>query len=115
MATVKITQSGIVEEISPIVTKTTSTSSFKLQTLVVNVPGYKDQMSGREDKDQFWEFTIYNQAAEGEALLSRFKKGDKVTVESYLNSREFRFKPNGPYTYELRIASVKMYEPKNKS
>lgn len=111
MATVKFTQSGIVEEISPIITKT-GASSFRMQTLILLVPGYKDQMSGREDKDQFWEFTIYNTAADGEALLSRFQKGDKVTVEAYLNSREFRFKPNGPYTYEARIANVKSYEQK---
>lgn len=114
MATVKFTQSGIVEDISAIITKTTSASSFRMQTLVLLVPGYKDSMSGREDKDQFWEFTIYNAAADGEALLSRFQKGDRVTVEAYLNSREFRFKPNGPYSYETRIASVKPYEPKQK-
>jgi single-stranded DNA-binding protein len=114
MATVKFTQSGIVEEISAIITKTTSASSFRMQTLIIVVPAWTDQFGEKKDKDQFWEFTIYNAAADGEALLSRFQKGDRVTVEAYLNSREFRFKPNGPYTYETRIASVKTYEPKQK-
>lgn len=96
----KITQQGIIEEISPIVTKQGSGQSFKLQTLILKV----DDQYG---KSQFWEFCIYNQTAEGEALSTRFKKGDSVSVEAYLNSREFRFKPNGPYSYELRIANVK--------
>ena|ERR1700740_1740037 len=114
MATVKFTQSGIIEDISDIITKTTSGSSFKMQTLILMVPGYRNPMTERADKDQYWEFTIYNSAAEGEALLSRFQKGDKVTVEAYLNSREFRTKTNGPYSYETRIASVKAYEQKPK-
>lgn len=101
MSSIKIKQEGTIEEISPIITKQSAgQKSFKIQTLVIDV---EDQYG----KSQYWEFCIYNQAAEGEALLNRFKKGDKVIVEAYLNSREFRFKNNGPYSYELRIANVK--------
>jgi single-stranded DNA-binding protein len=100
MSAIKVKQEGTIEDLSQIISKTSGTQTFKMQTLILNV---EDQYG----KNQYWEFVIYNQAAEGEGLLNRFKKGDKVIVEAWLNSREFRFKTNGPYSYELRIAAVK--------
>lgn len=105
----KITQNAIVELIGPVLYETFGNKMQDKQQLVLLVHGFTNSFGEKLGRDEYWEYTLTGKSVKEIDLLNKFKCGDKVTVEGYLNSQSYQVETAKPYSYKIRLATIKLF------
>lgn len=105
----KITQNAIIGLIGPVLYETFGNKMQDKQQLVLLVAGFTNNFGEKLGKDEYWEYTLTGKSVKEIDLIKNFKSGDKVTVEGYLNSQNYQIENAKPYSFKIRLASIKPY------
>lgn len=105
----KITQNAIIKVIGPVLYETFGNKMQDKQQLILLVPGYVNQFGERQGKDEYWEYTLTGKLVKEIDLAKNFKPDDKITVEGYLNSQSYQVETAKPYSYKIRLATIKLF------
>lgn len=108
MAT-KITQNGIISVIGPVLYDAYGSKTIDKQQVIIFIPSGVNSFGEKYGKDEYWEYNVIGKTVKDLNIIDKFKVGDKVTVEGYLNSQNYQIENAKPYSFKIRLASIKPY------
>src|SRR6187402_937052 len=97
----KISQNAIIAEIGFIGYSAYGSKVNDTQNLILLVPSGVNQFGESIGKDEFSKYELFGKSVKEIDLLNKFKVGDKVTVEGYLNSQNYKLETANPYNYKI--------------
>lgn len=103
----KITIKGFVKAITPVLTKTSGAQQYRIQHLIVMVPGFRNQFDEPVGKDETWAVELFGDNIEKQKLTPDMA-GKKIEVNAYLNSRTYKKDGEDAYQLQLRLADYKL-------
>lgn len=103
----KVSQKGIVRNITPVVGKRdASGKEMFLQSVIVMIPGYTNGFGEKVGRDQFWEFLLMNENITKHKLNNEDWKGKKVEITGYLNCRNYSTGGDERFQYTINFHSM---------
>jgi len=104
----KITIKGFVQAVTPVLTKLNGNTTFRIQSLIIMIPGYQNEFGEKVGKDETWQVDITNDQIEKHNLSAKNIDGKKIEVNAYLNSRTYKKDGADAYALQIRLADYKL-------